>query len=71
MTRSPQVERDAKRILVALYRLSKGRPCQVNREDLLAECTRESLFTCSNEEFETYRTKVLEEVRQWRLTQTH
>ena len=58
---------NAQRLLVAMYRLAKGRTdVAVDRADAYAECVRERLFDCSDEEFAAYRVKVRAEVDAYR-----
>ena len=58
---------NAQRLLVAMYRLAKGRTdVAVDRADAHAECVRERLFSCSEAEFNTYCRKVRDEVDAYR-----
>lgn len=59
--------RDAKRMLGAIYRLSHGSPLiAVAKIDVLKEMRRERLLELTDEEYEAYKKKSIEEVREWR-----
>lgn len=61
---------NSKRLLVALYRLSKGRPgVVIAKADLLSEVTREGLFRLSEEGYAAYKSKVCTEVERYRATE--
>lgn len=66
MTLDEQIKRDADRVLVAVYRLSKGDTDRVvSFEELDAEIKAEALFDLSNEQFHAYGQKA------WREVQAH
>jgi hypothetical protein len=63
-TEDPTVSRNAKRLLVAMYRLSHGVPgVELHRDDVLAEIEREALFDISDEQFAVYHRRAVDEVR--------
>ena len=53
-------ERNAARLLAAIYKLSGGRAgVTVQRKDLLTECDRVNLFGMTDDEFKSYRLECL------------
>lgn len=57
------VERNAQRVLAAVYRLTRGDTrTAVPESEILAEVEREALLDLSDEQFEKYRRAVLAEV---------
>lgn len=67
MESDQKTARNAKRMLGALYRLSHGSTLiKVEKAEVFAECRRERLFELTDEEYEAYRAKILEEVKEWR-----
>jgi len=58
-----ELSRDAKRLLVAIYRLSGGRTdVGVTDEQIEQELTREALLDCTDEQFDAHHRRVLAEV---------
>jgi hypothetical protein len=56
--------KNAKRMLVAIYRLTKGRTdVAVTKDEIFAECRRERLFHLSDDDFKAYHRRVLDEVK--------
>jgi hypothetical protein len=61
------VQRDAQRVLAAVYRLSRGAPgITLEQADVFAEVEREQLLSLSDEEFKTYLSRIEAEVAEWR-----
>jgi hypothetical protein len=60
-------ERDARRLLVVIYRLSHGsQTLTMGRRAVMREAARVNLFAMSDEEFEAYRVESIREAHEWR-----
>lgn len=63
-----QDDRDADRLTVVVYRLSKGdSSVPIPLHDAYAEVSRERIFLLSDAQFEEYRKRVLAEVKAHRI----
>ncbi len=59
-----ETERNDKRMLVAIYRLTRGRTgVDISEQDVIAELASEEVFAMTDEEFDAYHQRVLEEVK--------
>jgi hypothetical protein len=62
MNMNEPLEEDAKRVLLVLYRLSKGTPgVRVHRHAIFAECERLKIFEMSDEEFDRFHRQTVRE----------
>ena len=63
---SDELSTEEKRVLVALYRLAKGRAgVSVRVSEVADELERERLLECTDAEFAAYHKRVLGEVAEW------